>query len=1014
MAVAEEMLADVRLHLEAMYNGSKATERRVADRYLQKLQRDASGWALADAILGGRTPLASLETFDSQPLAKEALIFAAMTLHVKVCGDLHSLSVEQQAHLRQVALGHLSRWGTTPKLHTVTKKVALAVAALAVQTGWEGVLSFVEGTLAEAEASADVGRACRARLMAIELLAALPEQCASRRLCVAAIKREAYGQFLKSASGGALGAMTSVAVATSEATRSAPEAVGSVATRLNARIFACLHSWMSWSFVHPDALAASPLFLGAFEALEHDELSDAAADVIVEALRTYDCSQPANVAIVSAVAPRIMGLRERFERTAASWSDDDDAVCLSRLFCEMGEAYMPLIASPQNANQMLCIVDLELCCARRVSRRVAGLALRFFQNLARAWTRFPEDERNAPAKTQLHSLLIEPIGQLVDICLAHARRTDDDGSAEDFARDEHSLSEEFVRHRQDVAETLGDCVNFLGADRVLEKVGADLGRASQDASNDGIEAGFFALRAIVEWVPDSEDRVLPHAMRLALQLPSEWRASLRAGAALAGAYATWIRVHAAEFLQPLFAFLIARLERTALDSSRRDGDRRREPASSRRRGSSGPSVAAKALKAVCSASRVHLATVPTVVDLRDRLAAVSLRDEHEVLEGLAMVVASSPDVDVLAEGFERLVELPAAALATVASQPEPADAAVVVDQLDRLTAVIRYTTPEGEVIRRDPKGRAHPVLSAVDRLWPVFEALAERYSSNATVIERLCRCYKHSMRSCRIAFEPLLDRMISHLVHHFVRAPRSSYIYATSICITEFGGKPSKSDVLFQMLQHISHAVFSLFQTIDDFRDKPDVAEEFFYLVSRFLDYCPDRLVEDELLASILRCGMVGLALEHREAQRGVLHCFERTFIVAIAAQQQRRVPYPTADSARRVFALRTLLVDQAFGRDVLGAVFKALTGELPAYALDDGHGSLVSVLWRIRTFAPGDFHRWAAHCLAALDHRLASNETKQDLLLAISSDPPDRPAFAEALLVFSAKCREIARLLRC
>lgn len=32
-------------------------------------------------------------------------------------------------------------------------------------------------------------------------------------------------------------------------------------------------------------------------------------------------------------------------------------------------------------------------------------------------------------------------------------------------------------------------------------------------------------------------------------------------------------------------------------------------------------------------------------------------------------------------------------------------------------------------------------------------------------------------------------------------------------------------------------------QTLDDFTANPDVVEEFFYLVGRFIDYCPEPLV---------------------------------------------------------------------------------------------------------------------------------------------------------------------------
>ncbi|KAJ8608291.1 hypothetical protein CTAYLR_010384, partial [Chrysophaeum taylorii] len=890
----QEMLTLLRMNLQAMYHGTNSSERRCADRFLQKLQRDSSGWGLADAILGGRTPLAPLENLSAQPLACEALLFAAMTLHVKVSGDLHELSGEQQVQLREAAIEHLRRWGRGSTPPALVKKLALAVAALAVQTSWQGALGFVEQQLGEAgratgEDEESVVRATRARLVAVELLTALPEQCASRRLCVNRARRDAYASLLASASGGAVAAATSVVAATSaDLARGSLGALATqAATRLNARCFACLQSWMCWSEIEADVLASNPLFLGAFDALwgGRADLFDVAADVVVEALRAYDCSVPSNAPLVSAVAPRVMALRPQFE---AAGGDEDAALGYARVFCEMGEAYIvPLMAStPQNASQLLAIVDLEIGCAAHPSRKVAGLALRFFYKLARAWTEFDE-----AAKATLRPVLDEPFSRLVTICVRHARRTEDDGTADQFALDELALSEEFSRHRQDVGDALGDCASFLGSDAIVEKIGAELQRATTDPTNanDAIEACFFALKAVSEWVGDDDATVLPGAFRLLHGLPRDWAPALRTGAAMVGAYATWLKAHAHEFLEPLFSFLVAQLETTAARNAARAARQHHQhqhqhqsaPARHRPPGAGGgPSVAAKSLKAVCHVCAPQLAAVGGVLDLRDRVrpAGVALRDELEVLEGLGHVVSATDAYDALASGFERL-----------ATDPK-----LVVDDLERLTSIVRCATPSHKVLQTRP----HPVLTAVERLWPVFEALADRYRGNPHLIERLCRCYKHSMRSCRARFEPMLDNMIQHLTRHFALAPSPP----------------------------------TLLRALDDFRDRPDTVEEFFYLASRFLDYCPDELVKSPLLASILRCGVVGLALEHREAQRGVLHCFERAV------------------------AIHRLLHDdgEGLGREISNGILKALTGELPR-TLSTTATAPVGVLWKLRHFCPAD-----------------------------------------------------------
>eukprot|EP00752_Nemacystus_decipiens_P017466 g15660.t1 len=96
------------------------------------------------------------------------------------------------------------------------------------------------------------------------------------------------------------------------------------------------------------------------------------------------------------------------------------------------------------------------------------------------------------------------------------------------------------------------------------------------------------------------------------------------------------------------------------------------------------------------------------------------------------------------------------------------------------------------------------------------------------------------MPAATTAIKPL----IAHLVGTFNVVPHSSCLYCGSICVTEFGRRgPDFAAMLFQMLGEFAQAVFRCLQTLDDFTANPDVVEEFFYLVGRFVDYCPEPLV---------------------------------------------------------------------------------------------------------------------------------------------------------------------------
>ena len=48
MADQAELFEALQKNLNAMYLGTRADERRVADRWLQKLQRESAGWSVAD------------------------------------------------------------------------------------------------------------------------------------------------------------------------------------------------------------------------------------------------------------------------------------------------------------------------------------------------------------------------------------------------------------------------------------------------------------------------------------------------------------------------------------------------------------------------------------------------------------------------------------------------------------------------------------------------------------------------------------------------------------------------------------------------------------------------------------------------------------------------------------------------------------------------------------------------------------------------------------------------------
>ena len=114
----------------------------------------------------------------------------------------------------------------------------------------------------------------------------------------------------------------------------------------------------------------------------------------------------------------------------------------------------------------------------------------------------------------------------------------------------------------------------------------------------------------------------------------------------------------------------------------------------------------------------------------------------------------------------------------------------------------------------------------MQQCWPMLTKVVERFGTDPVVAENVCRCYKHSMRNCKEEFTPLLEPVMQQLVAAFDYSFRSSYLYAASICITEFSNNPTYSPRLFEMIVSLSTSVFKRFVNIEAFTSNPDVVEE--------------------------------------------------------------------------------------------------------------------------------------------------------------------------------------------
>jgi transportin-3 len=221
-------------------------------------------------------------------------------------------------------------------------------------------------------------------------------------------------------------------------------------------------------------------------------------------------------------------------------------------------------------------------------------------------------------------------------------------------------------------------------------------------------------------------------------------------------------------------------------------------------------------------------------------------------------------------------------LNTLATTQPPGADKEIVRELERLTASIRSTTPkEGTACL--PPGATHPVVQLFGSLWPIFNAVLAARSSSGTIVENICRCYKHSLRTGGKGMAVVLPNMIAQLVGAYSQQPHSPYLYAGSICVGEFGKDPQHVPPLMKMAQDMAVKTFAVLTTFDDFTAHPDVVEEFFYLIERLIKSCPQAFMASGMVPALLQAAIVGLPVQQREASRAVLDFVERLVSLGLA-----------------------------------------------------------------------------------------------------------------------------------
>ncbi|KAH7662701.1 transportin-3 protein [Dioscorea alata] len=926
--------------LGVLYHHPDDVLRSRADRWLQDFQRTIDAWQVSDNLLHDAS--SNVET----------LIFCSQTLRSKVQRDFEELPPDAFGPLRDSLFGLLKKFNKgLPKVRT---QIAIAIAALAVHVpvekwGGGGIVNWLnDGMKSHPECIPSF----------LELLAVLPQEAHSYKIAARPERRRQFEKEL----------ISSIEVAFSLLT-------GCLSfEELKELVLDAFASWLRLGHViSASTLASHPLVHAGLSCLGSEQYLEAAVNVISELIHYTVAGNSGSLAermpLIHVLVPRVMSLKDQLRDSS---KDEEDVKAIARLFADMGDSYVDIIAT--GSDESMLIVQALLEVASHPEYDISSMTYNFWHRLQLNLNQRDfhlsygsevaiETERNRRLKCfqQPFELLVSMVAFRVE-----------------YPQDYQCLSEEdqkdFKQTRVVVSDVLVDATAVLGGELVLKSLFMKLLQSLENAPSDGsskwqpVEAALFCMQSIAQFIPSPEAEIMPQVISLLPKLPHQPRL-LHTVCSTIGAFSKWISTAPAEL--SVIATVVDILTRgmcTSEDSA---------------------TAAAVAFKYLCEdCSKMFCESLDGLFQIYHIAISgeggykISVDDSMHLVEALSVVITELP-LEHARKAME-LVCLPAITplqditkLGGASLREIPARQLTV--HIDRLGCIFRNVNlPE-------------VVADAILQFWPIFKAIFDHRAWDMRTMESLCRACKYAVRTCESHMGVTIGAILEEIQVLYPQYNQPGFLYLSSEVIKLFGSEPTCSKFLESLISTLFNHTTKLLTRIQDFTIRPDIADDCFLLASRCIRYCPDLFCTSSVFPSLVDCAMIGITVQHREACKSILTFLADMFNRASSAAGEKHRPIVDKVVLPRGATLTRLLI-------------ASFTGALPPARLEEVFYVLLSFT---RMYGPRVLE-WAKETISLIPLTVMTEAERMSFINSLSdfAAGSDGTAVRNSLEELSYVCR--------
>ncbi|XP_058453992.1 transportin-3 isoform X2 [Malaya genurostris] len=746
--------------------------------------------------------------------------FAAQTMRNKIQNSFHELPESAHDSLRQSLLEHISHITLETKPVIVTQlSLALADLALLMSSWRKPVVTLLERFSNNPNMMYAV----------IELLTLIPEEINSRYLRLGANRRKDILTELETDSNlvGEYLLMCLMNCNDNEV--------------LQAKILKCFTSWLHINAFNVSQLGDNMIVAYSFQVLSNihtkPEIHDAATDCLCALLQCLETNNNGSGMDVN-LFNGILSLEEAYNMSVAQ-EDLDRSINLCRLFTVLVESNLTkMVAGSEATSPHYSIKSLELVlnCVGHYDFEVAEITFNM-------WYRLSEDlyQRNNEALTAHFKPYVE---RLIAALYKHCQmEADHEGLIEE--------GDTFKDFRFKVSEIIKDVIFIVSSISCFKQMFVIL--QSPNVTWESSEAALFIMENVARNILPEESEVVPKVVEAILNLPENCHIAIRyTSINILGELCDWIDSNP-ETLQPILNFLLCALQQ-------KNGL---------------ATAAANSLQSICSACKKHmLGHITGLMEIARCLDGFEIQTESAIglLKGISIIIGRLPPAQ-LTPAMQELCSFQVQALSQLTSVEDDGlgvkkDRHDPVFWVDRLASIYRHVNPTVD------DNEVNPCVFVIVNNWSVLSRAMECFKDDPKIMERIVRCIRYAIRCVGKQAMPILEPLVKQIITIYSGHNHSCLLYLGSILVDEFACETSCVQGLLNMLQAFIQPTFQVLQVENGLKNHPDMVDDFFRLVARFIQRSPFQLLQSPLVTPIIQCGLLACTLDHRDANLSVMRFF--------------------------------------------------------------------------------------------------------------------------------------------